>query len=233
MGQMISNIKDALLDLLFPMRCSVCNREGGFLCDGCEPALTRLEQPFCEICADPDSSPLCSWCTAKRPSIDVVRAPYMMVGPLKEMVYSLKYRGVRAAAPVMGRLLAEYLSSHPLPADVLVPVPLQPRRERERGYNQSELLAREVARESGLPEDRGLLRRTRDSRPQVSTATMSERRGNVDGVFECVAGVGGGRVLLIDDVATTGATVSACAGALKDAGASYVAALVLARQAQS
>ena len=155
----------------------------------------------------------------------------MMVGPLKEMVYGLKYRGVRAAVPVMGRLLAGYLGSHPLPADVLVPVPLHHRRERDRGYNQSELLAREVAKLSGLPDDRGLLRRTQNSRPQVSTATISERRGNVEGVFECVAEVGGGRVLLIDDVATTGATVSACAGALKDAGASYVAALVLARQA--
>lgn len=231
MVQMISSIKDTLLDLLFPLTCLVCHREGGLLCDGCEPALTRLEPPFCEVCADPGSSPFCSWCAAKRPPIDVVRAPYMMVGPLKEMVYGLKYRGVRAAVPVMGRLLAGYLGSHPLPADVLVPVPLHHRRERDRGYNQSELLAREVAKLSGLPDDRGLLRRTQNSRPQVSTATISERRGNVEGVFECVAEVGGGRVLLIDDVATTGATVSACAGALKDAGASYVAALVLARQA--
>ena len=72
---MISSIKDTLLDLLFPLTCLVCHREGGLLCDGCEPALTRLEPPFCEVCADPGSSPFCSWCAAKRPPIDVVRDP--------------------------------------------------------------------------------------------------------------------------------------------------------------
>ena len=217
------------LDLLFPPTCAVCGREGRFLCERCEGVLPRLRQPHCARCAGPGSAPLCSWCTASAPDYDGIRAPYLMEGAVREMVYSLKYRNMRASAPELGRLLAGHLRSAPLDVDVLVPVPLHSRRQRERGYNQSDLLARGVGRHTGIPVGAHALRRVRDTAPQVSMSTPEERRQNIEGAFECISSMSDRRVLLIDDVVTTGATMSACAGPLKAAGASSVWGLTLAR----
>ena len=152
-----------------------------------------------------------------------------MEGVVREMVYGLKYRNLRASAPELGRLVATHLRSDPIPADVLVPVPLHVRRERERGYNQSDLLAREVSKHTNVPVATGVLRRTRDTPPQVSMSSPEQRRQNIEGAFQSTSELRGQRVLLIDDVVTTGATMSACAGPLKEAGASSVWGLVLAR----
>ena len=154
-----------------------------------------------------------------------------MEGVVRDMVHSLKYQNLRASAPDLGRLLAAYLAANPLPADILIPVPLHGRRERERGYNQSELLARELGRRTDMQVETRVLRRTRHAPPQVSLKDQGERRRNIEGAFECMSELNGQRVLLIDDVVTTGATMSACAGALKGAGASSVWGLALARQA--
>ena len=148
---------------------------------------------------------------------------------VREMVYGLKYRNQRASAPELGRLMATHLQSDPLPTDVLMPVPLHVRRERERGYNQSDLLAREVSKHARVPVSTQVLHRIRDTAPQVSMSSPEERRRNIEGAFECTSQVHGQRVLLIDDVVTTGATMSACAGPLKEAGASSVWGLALAR----
>ena len=128
----------------------------------------------------------------------------------------------------MGRLLAEFMSSNNVNADVLVPVPLHKRRLRDRGYNQSELLAREVGKRTGIQVEPDLVSRVRNTRPQISMTSGKERRANVDGAFECTDNVSGRRVLLIDDVVTTGATISACGSPLKAAAAESVWALVLA-----
>ena len=162
--------------------------------------------------------------------MDGIRAPYLMENGARDMVYSLKYRNLRALAPELGRLLAEYLESTPIASDVLMPVPLHPRRERERGYNQSVHLARELGRRTGLAIDTQTLRRTRNTPPQVSINGHEERRSNTDSAFECISSVDGSRVLLLDDVVTTGSTMAACARALKDAGARSVWGLALARQ---
>ena len=171
----------------------------------------------------------CRWCQQSPLSIDGIRAPYLMQGPIREGIHSLKYRGVRAAAPELGRLLAQYLAGHAVPGDIIVPVPLHPRRLRERGYNQSALLAREMAELSGLAVQEELLVKTRNSPPQVG-GTRDRRRENVEGSFQCNSEVGGRAVILVDDVATTGSTLSACASALKAAGATSVWGLVLARE---
>jgi len=153
-----------------------------------------------------------------------------MEGVIREAVHSLKYHQVRAAAAQLGQLMGQYLLSHPLPGQVLVPVPLHPRRLRNRGYNQSALLAREVSKWTGLPVKEQLLVRTTDAPPQARAASLEERRWNVLGSFQCVGDVPNQEVLLVDDVVTTGSTISACAAALKAAGAASVWGLALARE---
>ena len=217
------------LDLLFPPECAVCSREGSFLCAGCEPSLPRLAPPYCRRCAEPDVAPVCTWCRANAPAYERIRAPYRYTGPVRDMVHDLKYANIRALAPTLGGLLADYLASLRFEADVISPVPLHSRRERSRGYNQSHLLAREVSRRIGISMADDRLLRSMDTPPQVAMSGREERRQNIDGAFECTRDAGGLRVLLIDDVVTTGSTMSACASALKDAGAKSVLGLALAR----
>ena len=162
--------------------------------------------------------------------IDGIRAPYLMDGLVKEAVHSFKYAGVRAAAPELAQLLAQFLKSRRLPGEVLVPVPLHRRRLRSRGYNQSALLARELGKLTGLPIEDGLLVRTKDAPPQVQAASRDQRRGNVEGSFQCTADATGRTLILVDDVATTGSTLSACAAALKAARAASVWGLTIARE---
>ena len=127
--------------------------------------------------------------------------------------------------------LADYLESHPVPGDVLVPVPLHPRRLRERGYNQSGLIARELGRLTGIPVYEKNLERSLFTGQQTRTAGVEERKINVAGAFSCPPDAWLDRqVILVDDVATSGATLDACAAALKEAGAVSVWGLTLARE---
>ncbi len=226
---MLRQLASRGLDLLFPPDCAVCGREGSFLCAGCEPQLPRLSPPYCRRCAEPDAAPACSWCRADAPAYERIRAPYRYTGPVRDMVHDLKYGNIRALAPTLGGLLADYLGSLRFEADVISPVPLHPKRERSRGYNQSHLLAREVSRREQIPMADDRLLRSMDTPPQVAMSGREERRQNIEGAFECTRDATGLRVLLIDDVVTTGSTMSACASALKDAGAKSVFGLALAR----
>ncbi len=228
---MFSRLGGPVLDLLFPLRCVGCDREGRFLCERCHGDLRKLVRPYCSVCAEPAGPDPCEWCASERPAIDGIRAPYLMEGAMRDAVHFFKYRDYRAGAPELGRMLAQHLDSRPIPADVIASVPLRWRRERERGYNQSALLARELGKLIDTPVDNRLLRRTRHDPPQVSLDGYEERRRNIEGAFECRAKLDGVTVLLIDDVVTTGSTMSACASSLKAAGATSVWGLALARQA--
>jgi len=157
-------------------------------------------------------------------------------GLAEEMIKALKYSGRLAMVRPLGGLLANLLArtaAGPAQAcDILAPVPLHPRRLTERGFNQSLLLTKELARQAGLRArlSPGLLQRVRYTRPQVELNGF-ERAANVRGAFAVAAsaGVRGRRVLLIDDVCTTGATLRECAAALRSAGAAEVVALTVAR----
>lgn len=131
----------------------------------------------------------------------------------------------------MSEVLNSYLKEYPVPGQVLVPVPLHNKRMRERGYNQSALLARELGKLAGLPVADSCLVRTRLTPPQAKTANVTERRHNVDKAFACRTGeMLDKQVILIDDVSTSGSTLGACAAALKEAGAKSVWGLTLARE---
>ena len=228
-----SHLANAAIDLLFPKRCVGCDREGAFLCHECLEGLPCLEPPFCFLCGQPGRlmMRLCLSCWERPLEIDGIRAPYRMEGAVRDAVHALKYQYVRALAPTLGGLLGEFMVASNLSADVLVPVPLHPRRERSRGYNQSLLLARETGKVVGLPVEEKALRRSRSTPSQARSASQEERRANVAEAFLAEATLAQGRrVLLVDDVCTTGATLEACAIALKQVGAASVWGLALARE---
>lgn len=206
-----------LLDLLFPPRCAGCGRGGHWLCAGCVAAIAPVGE-----CLDVPEPLAGLWVAG-------VYAP-----PLDQAIHALKYEGKRRMAEPLGRLLAETYRRdirRRLRPTAVLPVPLHTRRQADRGYNQSALLARALSGEIGLPLVEDALRRPRNTPPQVGLSA-AQRRQNVAGAFECLPGhplVEGRALLLLDDVCTTGATLAAGAEALLAAGARQVWGLALAR----
>lgn len=223
-------LKRIALDLFFPPWCLGCGREGDFICSACRQSLPTLPASVCPRCGHPQpGGELCPACAVPS-GIDGLRAPYVFQGVVRQAVHELKYRNLRTLATPLAMLLRDALAARPVPGDVLVPVPLHQRRLRERGYNQSGLLARELGNLTGMPAVEGCLLRRRYTSPQARTASAAERQQHMAGAFACRdARLRGRRVILLDDVATSGATLDAAAAALKAAGATSVWGLVVAQ----
>ena len=223
---------ELFVDFLFPSRCIGCGEWGSFLCAGCSTKLPRISMPVCAKCGRPESSgPLCSACWGWNSNIDGIRSSFRFDGVIRQAIYQLKYHNLKAIAGQMAEFLFQYMVQNPLPVDVLVAVPLHKRRLKHRGYNQSELIAKKLSNLSLLPVLTDCLYRSKDCPPQARTETVEERRKNVYDAFICRdLRLMGKRVLLIDDVCTSGATLEACAAALKLARASSVWGLTLARE---
>ncbi len=219
-----------ILDFLLPPRCAGCDQEGDLLCTACMALLPELTPPICALCANPSGEgELCPRCRTVPLEVDGIRSPFRMEGVVQRVVHLLKYANMRALAPVMAEFMSSHLKkAHPT-VQVVVPVPLHPRRERKRGYNQALLLAQGVSKNLGLPFDRSGLARLKNSPPQAAAATIEERRTNVANAFQATRAFQGESVLLIDDVCTTGATLEACAIALRQAGTSSVWGLTFAK----
>jgi ComF family protein len=228
----LSDIKRAALDFVFPRYCVGCGREGEFLCPSCRSAINRLFPPWCPLCGRPQASGvLCADCVNWKADIDGIRSPFCFGGAIREAIHQLKYRNLRAVSGLLAGYLYEYLQDYPVSADCIVPVPLHPRRLRERGYNQSALLAAELGKLTGMPVYDNSLTREYFASPQAKTGNVAQRRQNVYGMFACKdRRLAGSKILLIDDVATSGSTLDACAGALKAAGVISVTGLVVARE---
>jgi ComF family protein len=228
----VARLKGIALDLLFPQWCVGCGREGSYICPACRQLLSPITPPVCPRCGRPQpSGNLCPGCVNWPAEIDGIRSPFIFNGVIRQAIHELKYRNLRALAATLAGLLFDYFVANPVPGEVLVPVPLHRKRWRERGYNQSGLLARELGRLTGLPVIDDCLMRRQYATPQARAASVSERKSNVSGAFSCRdRGLLGKQVLLIDDVTTSGATLNACARALKSAGATSVWGLVLAEE---
>jgi competence protein ComFC len=226
----ITTFKRVALDLFFPQWCINCGREGDYICDTCRQFLPVITPPVCPGCGRPQSQAvLCSRCKEEPLEIDGIRSPYVFEGVIRQAIHELKYRNLRALAPRLTGLLHDYLGKNRVPGDVLVPVPLHRKRLRERGYNQSALIAEELGRLIGLPVVTDCLVRHNYTPPQARSAGVGERHRNVAGAFTCRDGrLSGKQVLLVDDVSTSGATLNACAGALKAGGAAGVWGLTIA-----
>ncbi len=227
------NAVSTSVDLLFPKRCVGCDIEGAFLCSECSDDLPSLVPPYCFICSQPGDlmMRLCRRCWERPLQIDGIRSPYRFEGAIRNAVHSLKYRNLRAMAPVLAGLLADFVVTQSIEADLLVPAPLHPKRERSRGYNQSLLLARETGALLDMETSSDALRRVQNTPSQASVSSEEERWVNVANAFQAAPDlVGGKRVIILDDVCTTGATLEACSLALKAAGALSAQGLTLARE---
>jgi ComF family protein len=211
---------NALLDLFYPPCCGGCGRAGyGWWCNDCDARAPWLEgearmstQPLGEV-----------W-----PDLEVLSAA-RFDSPLREAVHCFKYDGQPQLATVFGARMGALWAHYGRPVDVIVPVPLHPSRLRERGFNQSALLAREVSAVAGVPVCAQALRRTRATQQQARLDDREARLANVRGAFVATQALDNKAVLLVDDVFTTGATLMTCAIALYEAGASRVTAITLAR----
>jgi ComF family protein len=211
----------------------------GVICDSCWKRVKPIEAPYCRQCGyafpskviEPDKA-LCGACRRRIYRFDFARACGLFQDPLKEIIHQFKYRSHPSLArPLAGRLATLY-SAHQdeLRADVIIPIPLHSRRERERGFNQSFELSKHLAKLTGIRVERRWLRRTRPTKVQAGLSRR-ERRLNMRGAFEVSgkAQLEGRSVLLVDDVFTTGATLNECARILKQQGAGKVNALTIAR----
>lgn len=219
-----------MLDWILPVRCGGCAGFGSLLCEGCSQRIRRLREPLCRRCgAEVEFKKAQCGCQRRFHALNRLRSAARYEGPLERAIHRFKYEGRRPLAEPLAGLLRDRLAVDGTPAELVVWVPLHPRRLRERGYNQAELLARELVESFQLQVAPGRLLRTRDTAPQVGLDRL-RRRDNVAGAFGW-QGVALERraLLLVDDVATTGATLEACAAALRVAGAGAVTGLTVAR----
>lgn len=230
-----------LVNLVYPRNCYACGKEcpetTEFLCWDCLSGTQKVEPPFCTICGDPVAGDIthqyvCHWCAQTQPFFEKARSVFRYEGAIGRMLQDLKYHQHVWLARDLARLLAHCVESEydTQAVDWVCAVPLHPSRKRARGFNQSALLAKEVAAILDKPFGGSLLRRVMPT-PTQTNLTATQRDANMRAAFEpgISSLLNGKSILLVDDVMTTGATTNACAGALKRGGAFCVHVATVAR----
>jgi ComF family protein len=224
---------DAILNLLFPVSCILCRalvleRRFAAVCPDCWARLKPVEPPLCTQCGEPVIAieGRCGPCRRGDNVFDFARSALLFSDPLREIIHHFKYSDRVSLARPLGDFLKRRLDQEAFSGNLILPVPLHPRRERERGFNQAALLASRL----GRPVNARLLRRRKNT-PTQTGLSRSERRKNLAAAFE-VRGRLSGTVILVDDVYTTGSTMNEVARTLKRAGAERVEVLTVARVAK-
>ena len=233
---------DAGLSFFYPEVCQACGEarakpDEGFVCAGCRLGIRPIKPPFCDRCGLPYEGDItapfeCGNCREMKLHFRQARSAVVATGLAREIIHRYKYQQALWFEPFLADLLVR--AAEPVLRseawDLIVPVPLHPLKKREREFNQAERLARCLGQATGLPVDAGLLRRVEFTRTQT-LLTRPERAANVRRAFALVPGrrLYGQRVVLLDDVMTTGATTSACARALQKAGAGEICVWTVAR----
>ena len=229
-----------IADLLLPRSCAICERavdsgETALVCGRCWARAHELPHPRCDRCGHPQTRPTCAWCAQLPPFVRAARSAYWIPGGTAgAIVHALKYAGWSGVAEGM----AERMARVPWPRDVVaersmvIAIPLAPARERERGFNQSALLGRALASRWQIPfvSDSVVRARATDTQTRL---TPEERRNNVSGAFRASPNarerLRGAHVVLVDDVVTTGATLSECATTLFESGARIISIVTFGR----
>ncbi|MEK7608835.1 MAG: ComF family protein [Patescibacteria group bacterium] len=228
----------AFLDLLFPPRCLSClaflSRDDG-MCAACAITIPVHRSFFCGVCHARLPSPT-SICHKQSPFALGAATDYD-VEAVQNLIHRMKFESVKSGAVFLGYLVAHYLRfvSEDIPADLIVPIPLSSRRFKERGFNQAELISKVVSDRFLVPMETNVLKRTRESRPQSSLESYELREENIRGCFEVNEGVlvCNKRILLVDDVFTSGATAREAARVLKLAGAKKIIVVAAAAARKS
>lgn len=222
---------------LWPQTCAHCREDlakddPGPLCRACHLTLTPHEPPYCLRCCEPvaGGSRTCPSCPSRLKACSMIRSAFLYRQAGISVVHAFKFRGRRTAARAAGEEMGRAWPRFPELGrpDALVPMPLHPARRRQRGYNQALLMAESLALLIGIPVQE-LAQRRKSTRPQWAL-NREQRRENLESAFSGLRAAAGQRLLIIDDVCTSGASLEACAGALKAAGAAAVAGYVFARQ---
>lgn len=227
---------DGFLDLLYPPRCCVCRRwESPPFCETCLKSIEYIQQPFCPRCGEPGSNEICRACAEGGRGFERARAIATYTSSLGIAVRALKFRGalglVRPLSAIIARFLDTSIGAEVSRVDMVMPVPIHRSRQRTLGFNHAQLLAEPVTTKLQVPLSETLLLRRKRTRPQRNLS-FEERFQNVADAFEVTdpSNVAGRVVLVVDDIMTTGATLSACAATLREAGARSVFALAVVRQ---
>lgn len=236
MNIVYSKISNIFLDIFFPKRCVGCGAYGTFVCNECALKIEPLLTSTCPICGKiTEAGKYCNLCRKKlKPVLSglMVSALYDS-GPLKEMIHHLKYSGFTELVPILSELLYQRINREKLfltEKIIVVPVPLHFKREAKRGFNQAELISLDFSKKLKL-HGGCALKRIRNTETQVSLNKV-ERHKNLSGAFVCIDQelIRKKTVLLVDDVTTSGATLSECARVLKEAGAKKVFGAVVAKR---
>jgi len=237
----LDRISNFILDTLFPIFCISCDKPGVWLCENCLNKISpKTEQlcPYCESKITPNGY-TCFDCKEKDSLDGLLVAASYKDKLVSSAVHFYKYRFVEDFSRILGDIILKSIRNSELPLpDVIIPIPLHKRRLRWRGFNQSELIAKRISEKitPGFPIsiENNLLERFRYTHPQMEIKNQAKRRKNIEKAFKIPGDkpelVRNKRILLVDDVATTGATIFECAKTLKKSGASEVFAVVVARQ---
>jgi len=218
------------LDLLFPPVCGGCGKAGFRWCPNCQGRVPHIVEPFCQKCGIPvRKTGLCEKCQVEPPLYRVMRSWAVFDSPVQNALHAIKYRRNVGLADSIAVQLVDFVRSLRWDIDIVIPIPLGRQRLKERGYNQVGLVARPLAYELSINYVPDAIWKSRETRSQVGL-TVSQRRENVSNAYQANPSVVNRKsILLMDDVATTGSTISACTDALLSAGAREVYALTIAR----
>ena len=224
-----------ILDVLFPPCCAGCGEWGTRYCRSCIENTKTIKTAICQICGEPlniEKGSVCDRCRETETYFSAVRSWGLFEDPLKEAIHQLKYRRNVGLGEVLAQPLVEILFAEAWDIDLVTSVPLSQKRREERGFNQSDLLARPIGWIAGVPFKAEAVTRCRETKSQVGLSRTERKQNMVDAFSSHPDMVSGRNVLVVDDVITTGATLNFCSKAIIDSGAKYVYGLTLARSAQ-
>lgn len=218
------------IDWIYPPVCCTCGAIGRLLCNSCYSQIAFIKSPGCIYCGEPiRSGSICTRCKQQTPNFSKLRSLAYYSGPLREAIVSLKYHRNIGLGSFFAPALCEIIVNEKWNIDLITAIPLSANRKKERGYNQAEIIAKPIARTMNLPYSDKSVYRNKHTSSQVGLS-VKERQLNMKDAFKADPNVVKDKsILLIDDVATTGATMDACAKALLDAGCRQVFGLTLAK----
>ena len=223
-------VKNILLDLFFPKFCIGCNTEGTWLCQNCKGEILPVQMQVCPKCNKmSQSGKYCLRCGKDSALKGIVVSLYFEEGATKELIHNFKYNSIKELTPFLGEKMVQVLRDNPTKIDIITFVPVHVMRMASRGYNQAELLAEYVSQKIEIKIEK-LLTKTRNTKRQVGLKRQ-QRKNNLSGAFKANQNVdiSNKKILIIDDVTTTGQTLEECAKVLKNAGAKEVWGLVISR----